>query len=95
MKLKKISVKNFIETLTDKEMKATFGGYGDGGGGYAFEIELPEVTVTCSSGGEGRCYACECNFAYVKAFPIPLPYKETSPYWTGYQTDYCIGGLPC
>ena len=33
MKLKKNSVKNLIENLTDNEMKVTLGGYGTGGSG--------------------------------------------------------------
>ena len=45
MKIKKISVRNLIETLTDNELKHVLGGYGTGDC-YA---------LSCSS-----CEVCEC-----------------------------------
>ena len=94
MKVKKISLKNWSEFLTDNEMKATRGGYGTYG-----PYQLPEVTITCTSPNAygGRCHACRCVY---KEFHLPennLHFYAyvTEAYFTGYQTDNCFSGRSC
>jgi hypothetical protein len=54
---------------------------------------LPEVTITCSSGNEGRCFTEGEPHHYMG--PLGLPMCETTCEWTGYQTDFCAAGMPC
>ena len=68
MKLKKISLRNAFEALTDSEMKATHGGYGDGGPCHY------RCWITCNTYEEGitsNCPSwsdldsrCSCGFAF-------------------------------
>ena len=51
MKGERISVKSIIETLTNKEMKATIGGYDDEGDGY----ESNAAPVDCSLSAKPSC----------------------------------------
>ena len=71
MKVKKISLKNWSDTLTDNEMKATRGGYGSMRCTYKTSASSIETTPCVSvdmaiaicqfwaaSGNDCRCLAC-------------------------------------
>ena len=80
MKLKKINVRNFIETLTDNELKNVVGGYGT-------EPWPGTVSGTCGTGGGGDSYCC---ISREKALEIFV--KEGFANWCCDHcstTDYC------
>ena len=60
MKIKKISLKNMFDMLSDNEMKSTLGGYGYSNYCYPGEyLYYCEDTGSAGSGGGG--YACGYN----------------------------------
>jgi hypothetical protein len=59
----------------------------------AYAAELPEVTITCSSGKDGACFAEGAPHHYIGVFGLPM--CETTCYFTGHQSDFCASGMPC
>ena len=57
MKLKKISVRDLVETLTDNEMKATLGGYGTDGSVCIFYCMHGGVYISMGYMPNGDCNA--------------------------------------
>jgi len=54
--------------------------------------ELPEATITCDGSG-GRCWAEDTPHRYLGPFGLPM--CETRCSFSGWQSDFCISGMPC
>ena len=53
---------------------------------------LPEVEIRCGY-GSGRCYM-EGEPIY-RLSPFGLPYCSTTCEFSGWQSDFCVPGMPC
>ncbi len=56
------------------------------------QSELPDVTITCSSGPDGRCYMDGPDEHIWTPFG---PMCQTTCVFSGYQSDFCVAGMPC
>ena len=58
----------------------------------AFAYDLPEVTITCDSGGSGRCWDEDCHWEWT---PLGGWFMTYCTGFTGYEADICVPGIPC
>ena len=58
----------------------------------AIADDLPEATITCDTGGSGRCWEEDCHFV---STPLGGAFMTYCPQWSGYQADICVPEMPC
>lgn len=58
----------------------------------AIADDIPEVTITCDTGGSGRCWEEECHW---ESTALGGAFMTYCPSWTGYESDICVPEMPC